>query len=102
MELVFQDNRGTFQPRLEIINAQDLSMLWKCLAIEPTDGHQMMIGERCIEFYNVEQRIARIEIVGANLLRWSERWKTDAQLTNPILLAEFFQSRGLGGAREAH
>lgn len=100
MEMVFLDNRGTFQPRLEFAKANDLSMLWKCLAIQPTSWHLMMIGEVCIEFYNLEERLARIEIVGTNLLRWSERWKTDARLTNPILLAEFLQSQGFGRLRE--
>lgn len=100
MEMVFQDNIGSFQPRLELTKADDLSMLWKCLAIEPTSWHLMMIGEFCIEFCDVDEPVARIEIVGTNILRWSERWKTDAQLTNPKGLAEFLQSQGFARLRD--
>lgn len=100
MEMVFEDRTGRFHPRLEFTGADDLSALRKCLAIEPSTGHLMMIGEVCLEFYQQEEFVARIEVVGNCILRWSERWKNDAYLTDPLILAEFLKSQGFARLRE--
>jgi hypothetical protein len=102
MEMVFDGHTGRFQPRLEFTSRDDLSGLGVCLAIEEnSSGHLMMIGELLLEFYHVGLLIARVEIVGTGLLRWPDRWKEDAPLTDPIILADFLKSRGYAKLRES-
>src|SRR5262249_6326847 len=55
MEMIFQDNIGKLQPALELTKADELSMLWKCLVINPTSWHLLMIGECCVDFYDVDK-----------------------------------------------
>jgi hypothetical protein len=100
MEMVFEDRTGRFQPRLEFTKTDDLSALRRCLVIEASTGHAMMMGEFCFEFYHLDGLVARIEIVGTGLLRWSDRWKNDAYLTDPLILAEFLKSHGFAKLRE--
>jgi hypothetical protein len=62
--------------------------------------HLMTFGDVYLDFYDVDKRVARIEIVRASLLRWPERWKSDAVLVDATGLADFLHSRRFGRLRE--
>jgi hypothetical protein len=100
MEMVFEGRTGRFQPRLEFTKSDDLSALRKCLTIKATTNHLMMMGELCMKFCHHDDRIARIDIVSTCILRWSDRWKNDAYLTEPMKFAEFLKSHGFAKLRE--
>ena len=101
MEMVYDGRTGRFQPRLEFTKTDDLSALRKCLAIKASTGHVMMMGELCLEFYQLRTLVARVDIVGTGILRWSDKWKNDAYLTDPIILAEFLKSHGFAKLQES-
>lgn len=100
MEMVFEGRTGSYRPRLKFTNADDLSALRKCLTVESSTGHLMMIGDVCLEFYQQEELVARVEVVGNCVLRWSDRWKNDAYLTTPIIFADFLRAHGFPRLRE--
>jgi hypothetical protein len=100
MELEFQGRVGTFQPRLEFKNHDDLSALRGCLNIKASGAHLMMMAQRSLVFYQKDDVVARIEIVASSLLRWADRWNSDAHLKNANILANFLKSRGCASLRE--
>jgi hypothetical protein len=93
LELIFENRTGAFVPRLTL-TAEQLPELRQHLQIHESLGHLMTFPQHRLDFYAADALIASVQIVAAFVLRWPDRWKTDAQLSNPRSLAAFLNSHG--------
>jgi hypothetical protein len=100
-ELVFRNGKGTFQPVLTAAAGDALAELAASLRIVPESfGHLMSVESHRLECFAGEQLLCTILLVGPSVLRWPDRWKSDAPLAEPEALADYFAARGYPNFRD--
>lgn len=99
-ELVFREKVRNWEPVLEITAPADLASLRSALRINSTQGHLMSIPSHALECRAADNSVATLELFGLYVLRWPDRWKSDAILTEPDALADFFALLGHRRFRE--
>jgi len=94
-ELVFRDRTGTFEPVFELTSAEDLAGFSTVLHVRPESrGHLMSAESHRIQCFSGEHDLATLYLVGTRILRWPARWRSDAVLSAPDALADFFLAQG--------
>lgn len=71
-----------------------LEELRSCLRILDTGGHMLCPTDLALEVHGPEGSRALIGVIDIALLRWRDRWKTDAQLVAPEALGEWIARHG--------
>jgi hypothetical protein len=94
MELEFQGQKGLFQPKIALHEREKIDGLQNALTIQNAGGHLMTFGHVRFDLYANSDLIAHLQVVRPSVLRWSDRWNSDAVIMNPGALAEFLKSQG--------
>jgi hypothetical protein len=94
-ELIVREGRGRFEPVLEFSSAADLAEFRNVLRVRSESrGHLMAMESHHIECLSGEHLLATLQLVGPGVLRWPDRWQSDAALVDQDALADFFKSHG--------
>jgi hypothetical protein len=83
-----------FEMTLEVRTPGDLEALGSALRIEDSGGHMLCFEDHQLEFFSGEDSLATLGLIGASVLRWSDRWGTDARVLDPDAVADYFAARG--------
>jgi hypothetical protein len=100
-ELVFHEGRGTFQDVLKITSPEAVARLRSVLRLraEPM-GHLMTHESHQLECHAGKESLATILLIGPSVVRWPNRWKSDAVFADSDAVAAFFLSEGYARFRE--
>jgi hypothetical protein len=89
--------------RLDITDPADIAHLRDALRIAEADtyGHCLTIGEHRLELWAGDEVITYLELIGWDSLRWTGKWKGDAELADPMVLESWLLRHGLSDAQQA-
>ena len=99
-ELVVRDQKGTFEPVLAIESPEEIAEFRAIFRISSAGGHLMSFHEHEIRCFAGDTLLDTLALVRPSVLRWNKRWKSDATISDPDALANFFARHGYSKLRE--